>query len=194
MDLAKIRLPITIIFVIVAQAFGIIWYVAQLDSTVKNLDGAVASMQESMTDTSIAVLETNVQNIESSLWEVNDKIRQLSDNPKTPEHYHDQQQHFHPEYDVQDVPQHFHSEFNNIREPVSLDGISAEIQILKEAINERKQDGKDLEWRLSELEKTIAVVENEMRTIMSDHMNFNDILKELGAEGYSDNREYGNYQ
>ena len=193
MNLSNVRLPITIIFVIVAQAFGIIWYVAQLDSTVKNLDYAVADMQMSMTDTSIAVLETNVQNIESSLWEVNDKIRQLSDNPKAPEHYHDQQQHFHPEYDVQDVPQHFHSEFNNIREPVSLEGIYAELQILKESINERKQEQKDLEWRLAELEKSLAIVDNEMRTIMADHMNFNEVLKELGKEGYGDNRTYGDY-
>ena len=193
MNIANIKLPIAVIGIIVAQAFGIIWYVAQLDSTVKNLDYAVADMQMSMTDTSIAVLETNVQNIEASLWEVNDKLRQVSDNPKTPEHYHDQQQHFHPEYDVQDVPQHFHSEFNNIREPVSLDGINTEIRILTDAINERKQDGKDLEWRLAELEKVIAVVENEMRTIMSDHQGFNDVLKELGKEGYGDNREYGDY-
>ena len=193
MNLANIKLPITIIFVIVAQAFGIIWYVAQLDSTVKNLDYAVADIQMSMTDTSIAVLETNVINLEKSVFEINDKVRQLADNPKTPEHYHDQQQHFHPEYDAQEVPQHFHSEFNNIREPISLAGINTEIQLLKESISERKQDGKDLEWRLSELEKTIAVVENEMRTIMSDHQGFNDVLKELGKEGYGDNREYGDY-
>lgn len=193
MNLANIKLPIAVIGVIVAQAFGVIWYVATLDSTVRGLDTSVAEMQMSMTDTSIAVLETNVNNIEASLWEVNDKIRQVTENPKTAEHYHDQQQHFHPEYDVQDVPQHFHSEFNNIREPVSLDGVSAEIQILKEALSERKQEGKDLEWRLAELERTIAVVENEMRTIMADHNSFNEVLKELGKEGYGDNREYGGY-
>ena len=193
MNLANIKLPIAVIGVIVAQAFGVIWYVATLDSTVRSLDNSVAEMQMSMTDTSIAVLETNVTNIEASLWEVNDKIRQFTDNPKVPEHYHDQQQHFHPEYDIQDVPQHFHSEFNNIREPANLDGLYAELQILKEALNERKQATRDVENRVAEVEKSIAIVDNEMRTIMADHHNFNEVLKELGKEGYGDNREYGGY-
>ena len=46
MDITKIKLPIAVIGVIVAQAFGIIWYVAQLDSTVSNLDSTVSTMQE----------------------------------------------------------------------------------------------------------------------------------------------------
>ena len=36
MDIANIKLPIAVIGLIVAQAFGIIWYVAQLDSNVSN--------------------------------------------------------------------------------------------------------------------------------------------------------------
>ena len=36
MNIANIKLPIAVIGIIVAQAFGIIWYVAQLDSTVSN--------------------------------------------------------------------------------------------------------------------------------------------------------------
>jgi len=62
----------------------------------------------------------------------------------------------------------------------------------------------DLEWRLDEaeeeledriryVEQIIAVVENEMRTIMSEHDSFNDILREMGREGYGDQREYGGY-
>tara|TARA_B100001245_G_scaffold234821_1_gene221186 strand:- start:843 stop:1415 length:573 start_codon:yes stop_codon:yes gene_type:complete len=187
------KVSIGIVIAIVAQAFGIIWYVAQLDSTVTNLDHAVADMQMAMTDTSIAVLETNVQNIESSLWEINDKVRQITDNPQAPEHFHDQQQHFHPEYDIISSDSHFHSEFNNIQQPISLDGIHIEIQLLKESVNERKQEIKDMDWRLDEAERVIAIAENEMRTIMSDHMGINDALKNLGAEGYGDTREYGNY-
>ena len=60
MDLSKIRLPITIIGVILAQAFGIIWYVAQLDSTVKNLDTSVAEIKQTQSDTDIAVLKTEI--------------------------------------------------------------------------------------------------------------------------------------
>ena len=36
-SLSDIKLPIGIIGIIIAQAFGIIWYVAQLDSTVESL-------------------------------------------------------------------------------------------------------------------------------------------------------------
>jgi hypothetical protein len=108
MDITKVKLPIAVIGIIVAQAFGIIWYVAQLDSTVSNNTTAIESMAV-FDDTS--VLEAI-------------------------------------------------AEFDN---------------------------------RLDEIEKQQAIIENEMRTIMSDHSSFNDILKELGKEGYGDSREYGNY-
>jgi len=108
MNVANIKLPIAVIGVIVAQAFGIIWYVAQLDSTVSNNTTAIESM-EVFDDTDL--LES-VDNFDS---------------------------------------------------------------------------------RLDEIEKQQAIIENEMRTIMSDHQSFNGILKELGKEGYGDTREYGNY-
>ena len=60
MNLGNIKLPITIIGVIVAQAFGIIWYVAQLDSTVRNLDISVAEIKQTQADTDIAVLKTEI--------------------------------------------------------------------------------------------------------------------------------------
>ena len=108
MNIANIKLPIAVIGIIVAQAFGIIWYVAQLDSTVSNNTIAIESMEV----------------------------------------YNDTD--------------------------------------LLEAVE-------DFDNRLDEIEKQQAVIENEMRTIMSDHSSFNDILKELGKEGYGDDREYGNY-
>ena len=108
MNIANIKLPIAVIGIIVAQAFGIIWYVAQLDSTVSNNTTAIESIEE----------------------------------------YND----------------------------------TETLELLKA-----------LEERLDELEKKDAIIENEMRTIMSDHSNFNDILKELGKSGYGDNRQYGDY-
>ena len=108
MNIANIKLPIAVIGVIVAQAFGIIWYVAQLDSTVSNNTTAIESV-EVYDDTDISeMLET-------------------------------------------------------------------------------------LEERLDNLEKIDAIMENEMRTIMSDHSSFNSLLKDLGKEGYGDNRQYGSY-
>jgi len=50
-----------------------------------------------------------------------------------------------------------------------------------------------IEEIVDEVDKKQAIIENEMRSIMSDHSGFNDILKELGKEGYGDKREYGNY-
>ena len=67
MNLGNIKLPITIIGVIVAQAFGIIWYVAQLDSTVKNLDISVAEIKETQSDIDIAVLKTEVDSLKDAM-------------------------------------------------------------------------------------------------------------------------------
>ena len=109
MDIKNMKLPIGVIGLIIAQAFGIIWYVAQLDSTVGNNTTAIESFEE---------------------------------------------------YDSSDI---------------------------EESIE-------DLENRLDDLEKLDAIMENEMRTIMSDHSSFNDVLRDMGKSGYSDNREYGNYE
>jgi tRNA A58 N-methylase Trm61 len=136
LGLANIKLPIAVIGVIVAQAFGIIWYVATLDSTVANLDTAVAEMQASMTDTSIAVLETDIAH-----------LKQAVDNWDAPE--------------------------------VDLGDIWASLE--------------DFDDRLDDIETQQAIIENEMRTIMSDHQGFKGVLKELGMEAYGDTREYGNY-
>ena len=109
MNLANVKLPIAVIGVIVAQAFGIIWYVAQLVSTVDQNTTAIESYEE---------------------------------------------------YDSSG---------------------------LEEAIE-------DLEDRIAELETTDKLIQNEFRTIMADHSSFNDVLKDMGKSGYSDNREYGNYE
>jgi hypothetical protein len=39
-----------------------------------------------------------------------------------------------------------------------------------------------------------AVVENEMRQIMSDHQGFAEVLHELGESGLIERRQYGNYK
>ena len=63
MDLKNLKVPIGLVVIIVAQAFGVIWYVAQLDSTVKTLDSSVATIQKSVADTDIAVLQAEVNNL-----------------------------------------------------------------------------------------------------------------------------------
>ena len=139
MDFTKIKLPIAVIGVIVAQAFGIIWYVASLDGTVRNLDESVTTMQEQATTIDIAVLQTDLENIK-------EKIQMMDE---------------------------MHSEKFDPTE-------------LEEAIEE-------LEDKLNDLEKMDVLMENELRTIMSDHNSFNAVLEDLGKGGYADSREYGNY-
>ena len=102
------KMVIGLVVAIVGQAFGMIWYIAQLDSTVTN---------------NTVALENIEQYDDTELWEVLDKLTE----------------------------------------------------------------------RLVELERIDSVMENEMRTIMSDHSSFNEVLKDLGKSGYGDNRQYGNY-
>ena len=139
MDFTKIKLPIAVIGIIVAQAFGIIWYVASLDGTVRNLDESVASMQEQATTIDIAVLQTDLENIKEKII----------------------------------MTDEMHSEKFDPTE-------------LEEAIEE-------LEEAINELEKMDVLMENEMRTIMSDHENIGKALEDLGKGSYSENREYGDY-
>jgi hypothetical protein len=135
MDLANIKVSLGIVAAIVAQAFGLIWYVAQLDSTVKTLDTNVAVMQETQSTVDVAVLQNEVDNLKAQLLEV-------------------------PEFDTGDLW-------------FTID---------------------ELEDRLGELETMDAIMNNEMRTIMSDHNGFNEVLKELNLSGYGDTRAYGDYK
>ena len=139
MDIKNMKVSIGIVIAIIAQAFGIIWYVAQLDSTVNSLDSSVAQMQEQATTVDVAVLQTDLENIKEKL-EIMDEMHSEKFDPTD----------------------------------------------LEEAIDE-------LDEALDALDKRSGIIENEMRTIMSDHSGFNDALKELGLSGYSDNRTYGNY-
>ena len=104
MDFANIKLPIAVIGIILAQAFGIIWYVAQQDSTVSELQNTVAAMEETI-----------------------------------------------------------------------------------------EEMGETLE----EISKTQAIIDNEMRTIMSDHSGFGEVLKSVGETGAlpsGERRSYGGYR
>ena len=145
MDLANIKVSLGIVAAIVAQAFGLIWYVAQLDSTVKTLDTNVTTMQETQSNVDVAVLQNEVDNLKLQIIEVDEKATTIGQNTV---------------FDPED---------------------------LWAAVEE-------LEDRLSDLETTDALMNNEMRTIMSDHSGFNEVLKQLNLSGYGDNRAYGDYK
>ena len=59
MGLSDIKLPIGIIGVIIAQAFGIIWYVAQLDSSVEENTDNIAAVQAQYAEATKRLLELN---------------------------------------------------------------------------------------------------------------------------------------
>ena len=145
MDLANIKVSLGIVAAIIAQAFGLIWYVAQLDSTVKTLDTNVTTIQETQSNVDVAVLQNEVDNLKSQVIEVDEKTTTIGQNMV---------------FDPEDL-------WASIEE---------------------------LEDRLIELETTDALIDNEMRTIMSDHSGFNEVLKQLNLSGYGDNRTYGEYK
>ena len=62
-----------------------------------------------------------------------------------------------------------------------------------ESIRDRELDT-EMADRMADIMTRQAVVENEMRQIMSDHQGFADVLYELGESGLIERREYGNYK
>ena len=70
MDLKNMKLSIGIVIAIIVQAFGIIWYVAQLDSNVSTLNSAVTSMQQEATTVDVAVLQADVNNLKDKVTNI----------------------------------------------------------------------------------------------------------------------------
>ena len=69
-----------------------------------------------------------------------------------------------------------------------------------EELQQSQYDDSDMVERVQEMADKVAdvttrqaVVENEMRQIMSDHEGFADVLYELGESGLIERRAYGNY-
>ena len=57
MDISKIKLPIGIIGIVLAQAFGVIWYMAQLDSTVEENSKNLSELQSQHMEATRRVVE-----------------------------------------------------------------------------------------------------------------------------------------
>ncbi len=142
-NLKNMKVSIGLVIAIVVQAFGIIWYVAQLDSTVESLDASVATLQEQATTVDVAVLQKDLENIKEKIL-VMDEMNSMKFDPSE----------------------------------------------LEEAID-------DIEKIIAELQTKDALIENEMRTIMSDHGGFAEVLKQINAAGLlpsGEKRSYGNYE
>jgi len=61
-----------------------------------------------------------------------------------------------------------------------------------ESIRDRELDT-EMADKVADVVTRQAVVENEMRQIMSDHAGFADVLYELGESGLIERRQYGSY-
>ena len=81
-----------------------------------------------------------------------------------------------------------------------IDGIHESIDAIYESIDDSITDTVTIEQELTnrivELEKSLAIANDQMQTIMGDHMGFADVLKELGEAGAlpsGERRSYGGY-
>ena len=70
MDLQNLKLPLGIVLLILAQAFGVIWYVSGLDANVKVLNTEVAEIKSSMDAKEIAVLSTELSHLKEKMEDV----------------------------------------------------------------------------------------------------------------------------
>ena len=81
-----------------------------------------------------------------------------------------------------------------------IDGVQGELPGIPERIDEGLEATLDSERevnaRIAELEKSLAVASDQMQTIMGDHSGFADVLRELGEAGAlpsGERRAYGGY-
>jgi len=81
---------------------------------------------------------------------------------------------------------------------VSEEGMTKLVWIMEEygpaieSIRDRELDT-EMADKVADIVTRQAVVENEMRQIMSDHQGFAEVLEELGESGLIERRQYGDY-
>ena len=81
---------------------------------------------------------------------------------------------------------------------VSEEGMTKLVWIMEEygpaieSIRDRELDT-EMADKVADIVTRQAVVENELRQIMSDHAGFAEVLEELGESGLIERREYGDY-
>tara|TARA_Y100001951_G_scaffold51901_1_gene41010 strand:- start:163 stop:684 length:522 start_codon:yes stop_codon:yes gene_type:complete len=152
MDLQNLKLPLGIVLLILAQAFGVIWYVSGLDANVKVLNTAVAEIKSSMDAKEIAVLSTELSHLKEKLA----NVEQFD-----PSDIH---------VDDLDIPS-FDALFGE------LDHIYQRLDDI-----ERNGGGdipQDVYWQLDDLWKAVENINYELDTNFYSMVQFGDYLDEL---------------
>ena len=87
---------------------------------------------------------------------------------------------------------------SNIAEHISLADklLKVDLTATIEKLKATHVDVGVLQYRLSDVEKSLALADDQMQTIMGDHMSFADTLEEIGKSSAlpsGERREYGGY-
>jgi uncharacterized membrane protein (DUF106 family) len=74
--------------------------------------------------------------------------------------------------------------------------LRSDVTTTVEQLEAIQEEAETLQERMNDLEKSLAVADDQMKTIMGDHMGFNTVLQELGQAGLlpsGERRAYGGY-
>ena len=93
MDFTQIKLPIAAIGIIVAQAFGVIWYMSGQDSAVSELQNTVSAMEETVAEMgetieeiskTQAIIDNEMRTIMSAHQGFGDTLREMGQSGALP--------------------------------------------------------------------------------------------------------------
>ena len=77
-----------------------------------------------------------------------------------------------------------------------MSGQDSAVSELQNTVSAMEETVAEISDTLEDISKTQAIIDNEMRTIMSDHQGFGDTLRQMGQSGAlpsGERRAYGGY-
>ena len=91
-------------------------------------------------------------------------------------------------------------EIHNLHELIKdidkIEEVVEDVDVLVYRLGDIEGDVEEHGQEIIELKKSLAIANDQMKTIMADHMGFNDVLKEIGKAGLlpsGERRAYGGY-
>ena len=77
-----------------------------------------------------------------------------------------------------------------------MSGQDSAVSELQNTVSAMEETVAEMRETIEEISKTQAIIDNEMRTIMSDHQGFGDTLRQMGQSGAlpsGERRAFGGY-